>query len=239
MISRIVWILAVIAVALVTASVQLDRQARIAPDIANSVPEPFRAFAQRHITADALLAQNEALALKEARQLVARRPMPAEHLRMLSLAQFAAGNSEQSVYTIQLAARRGWRDLPSQSTMLRLALAAGDQAEAARRYAALFSQGGVDESELKGLGDLVFGEGSEEARAEFAKVVTDAARWQRTYLRKGPSVLPPEAFVDVTRRVTQAGVRFECDSIARAVQRLRRADQSASETLKAVFDYCP
>ncbi|MEL6738467.1 MAG: hypothetical protein AAFO28_06035 [Pseudomonadota bacterium] len=239
MISRALWILAVIALGFVTVSVQLDRQARIAPARANSVPEPFRAFAQRHITAEALLAQNEALALKEARRLVARRPMPAEHLRMLSLAQFAAGESEQSVYTIQLAARRGWRDQPSQSTMLRLALAAGDQAEAARRYAALFSQGGVDESELKGLGDLVFGDESEEARAQFAQVVTDAARWQRIYLRKGPNVLPPEAFVDVTKRVTQAGVRFECDGKARAVQRLSRADKGSSEALKAILDYCP
>lgn len=239
MISRALWIIAVIAIAIVTASVQLDRQARIAPGLASSVPEPFRAFAQRHMTADALLAQDEVLALKEAQQLVARRPMPAEHLRMLSLAQFAAGKSDQSVYTIQLAARRGWRDQPSQSTMLRLALAAGDEAEAARRYAALFSQGGVDESELKGLGDLVFGEGSEEARVQLAQVVTGASRWQRIYLRKGPSVLPPEAFIDVTRRVTQAGVRFECEGKARAVQRLSRIDKAASEALQAILDYCP
>jgi len=239
MISRALWVVAVIAIAFVTASVQLDRQARIAPALANSVPETFRAFAQRHIAADALLSENEALALKEARQLVAKRPMPAEHLRMLSLAQFAAGNSEQSVYTIQLAARRGWRDQPSQSTMLRLALAAGDQPEAARRYAALFSQGEVAEGELRAFGDLVFGAQSEDARAEFAQVVSEAARWQRIYLRKGPSGLPPEAFVDVTQRVTQAGVRFKCESKARAVQRLSQVDQSASEALKAILDYCP
>ncbi|MEO0698676.1 MAG: hypothetical protein AAFY81_03045 [Pseudomonadota bacterium] len=239
MIARALWILAVVAAALVTAGVQLDRQARYAPDVASSVPKPFRAFAQRHMTAQALLEEDDALALREARQLVARRPMPAEHLRLLSLAEFAAGNAEQSVFTIQLAARRGWRDQPSQRTMLRLALAAGDQPETARRYAALFSQGGVDEAELKSLGGLVFGEESDEARAAFAQVVIDAGRWQRIYLRKGPNVLPTDAFIDITKRVTDGGVRFDCESTAWAAQRLGRADQSASDTFETLLDYCP
>jgi len=238
-IARALWILGVFAIAFVTASVQLDRQSRYTPSWASSVPEPFRGFAQRHVTANALLAEESALALEEARQLVARRPMPAEHLRMLSLAEYAVGDAEKSVYSIQLAARRGWRDQPSQETMLRLALAAGDQGEAARRYAALFAQNGLDEAELQSLAEMVFGEGDEETRAQFAQVVSEAPRWQRVYLRKGPRVLPIETFVNVSERLTKAGVRFECDSTARAVQRLRGADLAASEELKASFSYCP
>jgi len=45
--------------------------------------------------------------------------------------------------------------------------------------------------------------------------------------------------VNVSERLTKAGVRFECDSTARAVQRLRGADLAASEELKASFSYCP
>ena len=46
MIARALWILGVLAIAFVTASVQLDRQSRYTPSWASSVPEPFRGVAR-------------------------------------------------------------------------------------------------------------------------------------------------------------------------------------------------
>ena len=239
MISRAVWLVGILVVAFVTASVQLDRQARFDPALSGIVPEPFRAFAQRHVTAQALGGEDDALALSQARKLVARRPMPAEHLRMLSLAELEAGEAEQSVYSIQLAARRGWRDRSAQQTMLNLALAAGDEAEAARRFAALFVRGGVDDTQLRSLALTVFPPGSEVARAEFAQILAGADRWHQTYLRKGSSILPTEVFVDLTARASEAGVKFDCKQAERASKGLRRTDCAAGEALDAILSHCP
>lgn len=238
MIFRTLWILCILAVASVTAGVQLDRQARFNPTFVASVPEPFRAFSQRHVTVEALRDGNKALALTEARELVARRPMPAEHLRLLSLAEFEAGSAEQSVYSIQLAARRGWRDRSSQETMLNLAVAAGDQTEAARRFAALFARGGLEELELRAFAQKVFGPGSGPARTEFANILSEADRWLRVYLRQGPGVFPTDAFIDITKQAKDAGASFQCENAERTVERLRRMDRAASDALSATFGDC-
>lgn len=239
MIFRAFWVLCVLAVACVTAGVQLDRQARYDPRFVASVPDPFRAFSQRHATVEALRSGNDALALTEARKLVARRPMPAEHLRLLSLAEFETGAAEQSVYSIQLAARRGWRDRSSQQTMLNLAIAAGDQIEAARRFAALFARGGIEETELRDFAQELFGPDSGTARAEFANILSEADRWQRGYLRKGPSVFPTEAFIEITQLAKEAGASFQCENAERAIERVRRMDRAAGDALSATFSACP
>lgn len=236
MIFRILWIAFILTIAGITAGIQLDRQSRRVPSIAQSVPEPFRAFAQKHVTSDALLAERNTLALVEARKLVARRPMPAAHLRLLSLAEFHAEEAEAGVYSIQLSARRGWRDRGAQRTMLQLAQAAGDQPEAARRFAALFVRRSEQESELRALAEGVFGPDSEEARATFATILAGAERWHRIYLRKGPIVIPADALVDMTRRATDARARFDCKLVAVSVKRLRHNDPATAEAFKLATD---
>lgn len=238
MIFRALWICCILAIAAVTIGAQLDRQARFDPTFVASVPEPFRAFSQRHVTVEALRSGNTALALMEARKLVARRPMPAEHLRLLSLAEFEYGAAEQSVYSIQLAARHGWRDRSTQQTMLNLAVAAGDQTEAARRFAALFARGGIEEAELRAFAQKVFGPSGSAARIEFANILSEAERWQRLYLRMGPGVFPTDAFVEITQRASKAGVSFQCENAMRAVERLRRVDRAAGDALHAIFGDC-
>ena len=66
------------------------------------VPELFRSAAQFPIAANALAGPDPVLALSEAEKLVIRRPMPAEHLRVLAQAQaqFAAGDYNQGTLTI-------------------------------------------------------------------------------------------------------------------------------------------
>lgn len=238
MIGRAVWIAIVLGVAVVTASIQLDRQSRYVPSLANAVPAQARAFAQVHVTRAALQAESRDQALEETRKLVARRPMPAAHMRLLSMAQFEAGEIEQAGYSIQLAARRGWRDRPAQRAMLDLALAAGDQREAARRYAALFIRQGRDEEQLRSLAALVFAPNSDEARAEFAVILAGAGRWHDGFFRKAPGVIAPETLIDITRRASLAGARFDCDQARIAIRRIGKQDPAARAAFGQALGGC-
>lgn len=235
MITRVLWVAFILVLTATTAGFQLDRQSRYVPTIASSVPSPFKAFSQYHATTEALLGEQDALALEEARELVARRPMPAAHLRLLSIAEYRADEPEGSVYSIQLAGRRGWRDRPTQRTMLELALAAGDEPEAARRYAALFVRRSEEEGELRQLAENLFRPGREDARATFAEIVTGADRWHRIYLRKAPVVLPADALLDITQRAKSAGARFDCTLAEQSVKRLSQGDANSGKAYAAAL----
>ncbi|MDJ0979387.1 MAG: hypothetical protein QNI87_12745 [Erythrobacter sp.] len=238
MIARACWIAFWIFIGVGTAAIQIDRQSRYEPGLAEFVPKPARAFSQRHILVDALRDNDRAKAVEHARTLVARRPMPAEHLRLLSLAQLQAGQLEESSYSIQLAARRGWRDRPSQSTMLELALAARDQPEAARRFAALFVRGGGERTEMQELAERVFGPESDEARQVFAQIVAGADRWHRVFLGRAPLIFPPEALVDITERASASGARFDCQRLREASRRVERREQGRGGALLAAGRGC-
>ena len=210
MTGRIVWLVLIAAIATVTAGVQLDREARYHPSIAGAVPEPFRAFAQEHRVAQAARSGNSEETLAQAAKLVARRPMPASHLRSLSAAQIEAGQLEEAAVSIQLAARRGWRDQPTQKAMLELALAAGDETEAARRFAALFVRRANGADFLKPLAARVFAPANDTARSEFARIVAGAERWHPIFLRKAPAALPPEALADICARLELQPTELRC-----------------------------
>lgn len=69
-----------------------------------------------------------------------RRPLPADNLVLLATGQAKEGKPDYAMLTIQIAGQRGWRDPIAQEAVLRLALAARDKPEAARRSVALFLQ---------------------------------------------------------------------------------------------------
>ncbi|MGB3471421.1 MAG: hypothetical protein WBA51_11415 [Erythrobacter sp.] len=233
MIGRVIWITAIVAVAAVTAGIQLDRQARYVPTLSFSVPPPFRAFAQNHLTTSAMLGEDKQLALAEARRLVARRPMPAAHQRLLSIAEFEAGETELGGISIQRAARHGWRDPVVQQSMFQLALAAGDQAEAARRFAALFIRRSEKLSDLRAMANPLFSGDSEVARATFSQVLAGADRWHRIFLNKGARTLEPSVFLDLIQRAETQGARFDCAGLKQSARFIRTRDEAAGAALEA------
>lgn len=238
MIGRILWVGAIILAALVATGVQLDRQARYSPPFATAVPEPFRAFAQARIASSAVVGGNTFLGLAEAERLVAVRPYPAEHLRLLATAQFEAEQAEQSAVTVQLAARRGWRDPLAQQAMLELALGAGDGSEAARRYAALLLNNAVENELLVEHASRTFAEPGGAARVTFAEIVAGGQRWHDFFLRRGARVLPADAFREIVVSAN-AITRFECPAINRTLDQLGNRDPSSAEQLAAAFaDRC-
>jgi hypothetical protein len=239
MIARIAWFAAIALVACVTLFAQIDRQSRVAPELASAVPAPFRAFAQPRFVADAIQSKDPQRALEEARLLVMRRPIPAEHLRLLAIAQIEAGQAEDAMITIQLAGKRGWRDRFAQETVLRLALAAGDEPEAARRYAALLRNKTIANDLLVELASPVLGGENSAGRAEFVRIISESDRWNRYFLSRGAVVIPGETFADIVIRSREQGAEFACEDLQRAIGTLEARDTMAADMLRvAVLDGC-
>jgi len=240
MIVRMGWFGALLVLALVTTFVQIDRQSATMSALAAAVPGPFRNSAQAVVAARAVEGNDPALALEEAQRLVRRRPIPAENLTLLAVAQTRAGQMEQAGITIQIAGQRGWREPLAQETVLRLALAAGDEAEAARRYAALFLKPSTPDALLQELGPAVLGEAGGAGQRTLAGIIGGTDRWNNMFLRRGMRVMPSSTFSEIAVAAIGRGARFDCGVIAQAATALQRSDEQAAAQLKAASKgQCP
>ncbi len=235
MIKNVIWYAALLAIALVTIAVQTDRQSRRTPAIAASVPEPFRSAAQLPVAAYAVAGDNHSVALAEAEKLVRRRPLPAEHLRVLAQAQILAGDVAGSSLSIQYAAQRGWRDPLAQETMLRLALEAGDTSEAARRYAALFLRRDTEDALLLELGPPVLEEAGGEGRQTLIGIVGGGDRWHNQFLGRGARVMPADAFVEIVGTTISNGTAYECRLLEQALRSVNNRDEAAGADFDAIL----
>jgi hypothetical protein len=198
----------------------------------------LRNYAQLPIAAAAVEGTDTAAALAEAETLVRRRPMPAEHLTILAIAQAKAGEAEPANYSITLAGERGWRDPVAQQAMLRLALSAGDTAEAARRYAALFRAPATPEALLTTLAPQVLSEPGGTGQQTFAEVIAAAPRWRAQFLQRGGQVLPSDAFARIAEMAAERGAKFPCDQLGYAVAALRQRDPAAAARLESLSLRC-
>lgn len=239
MIARILWLTILAGVAAVTIGLQFDRQARKTYALAPAVPEIFRSSAQLPLAASALGGDDPQYALAQAEELVRRRPMPAEHLRVLAQAQFGAGKAEDAMLTIQYAAQRGWRDPLAQESLLRLALENGDKAEAARRYAALFLQAATEDALLEELGREVLAERGGAGRQTLITIVGGGQRWHRQFLRRGARVMPPDAYVEIVEATIASGAKYDCDVLQQVERGLTLRDADAGARFaQAVEEAC-
>ncbi len=249
MIVRLIWLLCILVIGAVTAAVQLDRQADISPGVAPIVPAPFRGHAQARIVTAALAEKTPShaaiVAVPEAERLVRRRPIPAEHLTLLAIARAKAGETEASSLTIQYAAQRGWREPIAQETMLRLAVAAGDRAEAARRYAALFLRDATPDALLEEFGPRVLStNGNAASRSEgldtMIAIVSGSERWQSHFLRRGARVMPPAAFSTIVSATSAKGVRYDCDLMQKVGRAVSARDEAAGGSFAGlIVEQCP
>lgn len=234
MIGAVLWRVALLAVAGLAIFVQLDRQSERYAPLASNVPDILRGSSQAIVAANAVSGDDAALGLAEARQLVLRRPLPAENLRLLAQAQVAAGLEEEGSLTVQYAAQRGWRDPLAQEAMLRLAIAAGDRGEAARRYTALFLRRDTSDALLVELGGPIFAGSASEGRDALINIVSGADRWQRQFLRRGARVIPAEAFEEIVRGAAARGTQFDCTELATSARVVSSSDTSAGHTLEEI-----
>lgn len=240
MIGKIAWFGALLAVAVVTTFLQIDRQSAAIPALAPLVPQPLRNYAQTQIAARANQGADVAGALEQAQRLVRRRPVPAEYLTLLAVAQAKAGQAEQAALTIQIAGQRGWREPLAQETVLRLALEAGDKPEAARRYVALFLRSATPDALLVELGPQVLSDPSGPARATITDIVSGADRWHNLFLRRGAQVMPPDAFAVIASASLRQGAAFDCTVLGQSIAALGQRDSIAANRLAvAAGGRCP
>jgi hypothetical protein len=222
MIARVAWIILLLVIGLATAGLQLDRQSGQTHVLAPSVPGPFRASASHIIAESALRSGQNELALNEAERLVRKRPLPAEHLRLLAQAQIASGDLAAGSVAVQVAAQRGWRDRAAQEAMLRVALATGEEAEAARRYLALLLRSQTEDALLIELGPQVFERSGSEAVEAVANILAGSTRWHSAFLNRALRVIPPSALAAILKSTSEKGVQFDCAMMTRAVRLLAR-----------------
>jgi transposase InsO family protein len=240
MIGRIIWLAAPAAIAVLTAALQIDMQSRKMPALPNVVPEILRDQAQQRIARNAITGDDPAQALAEVEKLVRRRPIPAENLTLLALAQTRAGQDEAAVRSIQVAGRRGWREPAAQEAVLRLAIEAGDRPEAARRYAALFLRASTPDALLTALGPAVLDGPDRSGRDTLVAIVVGGERWHSTFLRRGAKVMPPAAFVAIASDSMARGVTFNCQELQVSSRALARRDQAGADNLRtAAQKRCP
>lgn len=240
MTGRIIWYAVLAAIAALTAGLQLDMHSKRAPALASLVPDVLRNHAQVQITRQALAGTDSALALAEAKTLVHRRPVPAEHLALLAAAQVKAGRLDGAGLTIQIAGKRGWREPAAQEAVLRLAVAAGDKREAAKRYAALFLNDRTPDALLAELGPAVLGGPDDVGRETMVAIVRGGERWHALFLRRGTQVMPPAAFSIIAASSLLEGAQFDCSQLAQSLRALERRDPTAANQLAlAAAGRCP
>ncbi len=223
--TRILWLLALLALAIVATFSQLDRQARYAPQISRWVPAPFASFSQAHALERSLGEDQTVEAEREASALVAKRPIPAKHQRWLAQAMLANGDKKGAALAIQRAAQHGWRDLGVQQSMLVLAMQAEDHEQAALHLAALWALAG-ERDVLRQYSPAVLEQPA--ARLQFAEILA-SARWRRNFLTHGPLVLPADLFAETLTDSLRAGATFDCQRLDNALQRLPATNRNDAQ----------
>lgn len=234
--ARFVWYASLAIVALVTASLQIDRESARNPALAPLVPEAMRSFAQVPIAQRSAQVAGQDQSLRDAKLLVQRRPVPAETLRILAMAQFSAGQSDAGIKTIQIAAQRGWRDPLTQSAMLQIAMSAGDEAEAARRFTALMLRPEIGDTELHDVAASLFALPDSAAALTLIDILAGTERWQNAFLRRGARVLPAKTFAHITAEAQMQGAVFECPALQAALQGITNRDETAGTNLKQAVE---
>ena len=226
---RILFWLSLAVTALVASFAQLDRTARFAPELASAVPPAFSGFAAEQRTRQAIAVQDGRAALAQAQALLARRPLPAEHLSLFAVSAAMAGEEERSRAALELAMQRGWRDPLAQQAGASAAIAQGAYDIAAMRIAALYAIGEGEGASLYAA-QLV---STAEGRAAFATRFAKAGHWQRQVPEALSAAAAADDFAATIAlageqdaaldcpRLTRIAAQYEAEGHATAAQSLR------------------
>ena len=214
--TRWLWRLALALIALVAIGAQLDRASYLRPELAIVVPKPFRSFAQPTTALIELATGDSAAALDEARRLIRRRPIPAEHLFTLAMAQARSGDPKGFAETFRAASTRGWRYPPLQIAAAQAALASGDVAGAANRVAALWAENADNPSVAELTKSLLDAPGGPEA---FAVPLAKSRIWPDNFVSRATGIASPDRALSAVIAARQEGTQFDC----RALERFERA----------------
>lgn len=215
-----------LVIALVTAGLQIDRQTRVSPQLFAVVPGLFKSQALMAETDAAItrkLPGNAALA----RQLVERRPVPAESLVLLSLSAVEEGQNDLADASMTLAASRGWRVPLANLLALAGAYGAGDYDGAVLRLAALNRLQPGDDMIDQGVRTII---ASSEGRDALAAYAGRDSAMANAVLAATSQEIDPEVAMEMIVRTREAGAEFDCANLRWAtMSQLRRGNASAAE----------
>lgn len=190
----------------------LDRASYQRPELAPFVPAPFRSFAQVPATALVLATADGPSAVAEARRLVRRRPMPAEHLFALALARLRANEPRAFAAAFRSASTRGWRFAPLQVASAQATLGNRDAVGAARRIAALWAAAGNDPA-LPGLTRALLDlPGGPQA---FGHAMAGSRVWRNHFLARAGEVTSADRARATAEEAQRAGATFDCATLER------------------------
>lgn len=215
--TRWAWRIALALIAVVAIGAELDRASYLRPELAIVVPQPFRSFAQPTTALLALATGDSATAQEETRRLVRRRPIPAEHLFTLAMAEIRNGHPRAFADAFRAASTRGWRYPPLQVAAAQAALASGDVKAAANRVAALWAEDAANPSVAPLTKALLEAPGGPEA---FAIPLAQTHVWSENFVARAPGFASPANAVRTIVAARRAGARFDCRALARFGQAL-------------------
>jgi len=211
------WLLLCAGLGIAACFLQLDREARRNHALADNVPAMFRGFALEGMALRALRAEQVKTSLEYATALVRKRPVPSEHLAMLSLAAATANQVELSNQAVLLSARRGWRAPVAQQVIALSAANSGQWTTASDRLMALW-RSGVD-------GDAI-GETTSQVlsypggRTAFAGRLAENPASLARFVRWGAEGLEPATFAPTLAEALRLGSEVDCEDLGRAAGRL-------------------
>ena len=223
--TRWLWrgLLAVLAVIAICA--EFDRASYLRPELSVVVPPPFRSFAQSPTALLALAGGDAETARAEARRLVRRRPMPAEHLFILAMSEIGGRHPQAFANAIRAASTRGWRFAPLQTTAAQAALQAGDLTGAANRVAALWAADAGNPSVVPLTKALLEAPGG---AAAFAVPLAQTRVWADNFIARAPAIVSPATALKVVETARRGGARFDCGAMQRFAEAMRASGEVVS-----------
>lgn len=226
----IAWCALLLVVAGAVVVAELDRASRRDARIAERVPAPFRSFAQEQITLARIKAGDKDGGLSAARTLVRRRPIPADNLFLLAVANNIAGHSKMADEVLGVSAVRGWRVPQIQLAMIYAALANGKVDVASARLLALWETGSDDDVLAQPVSAVFAAPGGPEA---FGRSIASSHTLTDSIVQRMPQFVSPSAYMRMIDASVAAGRRFGCAQLQLQAAAFQQAgNQSDSQKLQ-------
>lgn len=217
---RVAWAALVLLTAMGAVGLQMDRAARKDIWVARSVPPAFQGYALETLAREAYAANNNRQGLAHSRELVRRRPVPAENLALLTYGLMVSGQNEAALSVLLLSAQRGWRDSFTQRLMAASAEQAGQPQVAAQRLLALWRMGNPD-PQTKALSQAVLT--NSKGLATFSQgIVQNDRGWGTNILVWGAESLPAQSMRAIIASMARQHVKMDCERLSGTVRSLLR-----------------
>lgn len=225
--SWLIWTVALLVVAWATVGTEVDFAVQRRPQLADSVPDRFRNFAEAVEARNAILANNGPAAAAKATELLSRRPIPAENLSLLASSEMLQ-KSNRVGPILQAGVTRGWRDMLLQLAALDGALQTRNWDVAIQRLTALRTMRRPKEYIDPVVEQIVQNPNGRRAYAAFLK---GSPVETKGFIRGGLNFLDSATYTDVILMALKDGANFDCDQMSDATTLLlqKNAGQNARQ----------